>query len=55
METQPKHSGDSDQQIDSFLLYLATERGLSAAYQLSVRQTCYRGRNPLRPGPKLAK
>ncbi|MDB0056013.1 tyrosine recombinase XerC [Akkermansiaceae bacterium] len=26
-------------QIDSFLLYLATERGLSAAYQLSVRQT----------------
>lgn len=26
-------------QIDAFLLYLATERGLSAAYQLSVRQT----------------
>ncbi|MEN8736224.1 MAG: site-specific tyrosine recombinase/integron integrase [Akkermansiaceae bacterium] len=26
-------------QIDSFLLYLATERGLSSAYQLSVRQT----------------
>jgi integrase/recombinase XerD len=25
--------------IDSFLLYLATERGLSAAYQLSVRQS----------------
>ena len=25
--------------IDSFILYLATERGLSAAYQLSVRQT----------------
>lgn len=26
-------------QIDAFLLYLATERGLSDAYQLSVRQT----------------
>lgn len=26
-------------QIDGFLLYLATERGLSSAYQLSVRQT----------------
>lgn len=26
-------------QIDSFLLYLATERGLSSAYQLSVQQT----------------
>lgn len=26
-------------QIDQFLLYIATERGLSAAYQLSVRQT----------------
>lgn len=26
-------------QIDSFILYLATERGLSTAYQLSVRQT----------------
>lgn len=26
-------------QIDSFLLYLATERGLSSAYQISVRQT----------------
>ncbi|MGC6427641.1 MAG: site-specific tyrosine recombinase/integron integrase [Akkermansiaceae bacterium] len=26
-------------QIDSFLLYLATERGLSPAYQLSVQQT----------------
>lgn len=25
--------------IDSFILYLATERGLSASYQLSVRQT----------------
>ena len=25
--------------IDQFLLYIATERGLSAAYQLSVRQT----------------
>lgn len=25
--------------VDSFLLYLATERGLSAAYQLSVRQS----------------
>ena len=25
--------------IDNFLLYLATERGLSPAYQLSVRQT----------------
>lgn len=28
-----------ESQIDSFLLYLATERGLSSAYQLSVRQT----------------
>ena len=28
-----------ERQIDSFLLYLATERGLSSAYQLSVRQT----------------
>lgn len=26
-------------QIDSFILYLATERGLSTAYQLSVQQT----------------
>ena len=26
-------------QVDSFILYLATERGLSTAYQLSVRQT----------------
>jgi integrase/recombinase XerD len=26
-------------QVDSFILYLATERGLSDAYQLSVRQT----------------
>lgn len=26
-------------QIDQFLLYIATERGLSTAYQLSVRQT----------------
>jgi len=26
-------------QIDSFILYLATERGLSAAYQLSVQQS----------------
>ncbi len=26
-------------QIDQFVLYIATERGLSAAYQLSVRQT----------------
>jgi integrase/recombinase XerD len=26
-------------EIDGFILYLATERGLSAAYQLSVRQT----------------
>ena len=26
-------------QIDQFLLYLATERGLSTAYQLSIRQT----------------
>jgi len=26
-------------QIDQFLLYIATERGLSSAYQLSVRQT----------------
>jgi integrase/recombinase XerD len=26
-------------QVDSFILYLATERGLSAAYQLSVRQS----------------
>ncbi|WP_035614314.1 site-specific tyrosine recombinase/integron integrase [Haloferula sp. BvORR071] len=26
-------------EADSFILYLATERGLSAAYQLSVRQT----------------
>ncbi|MEC9054945.1 MAG: site-specific integrase, partial [Verrucomicrobiota bacterium] len=26
-------------QIDSFILYLATERGLSDAYQLSVRRT----------------
>jgi integrase/recombinase XerD len=26
-------------QIDKFLLYIATERGLSTAYQLSVRQT----------------
>ena len=25
--------------VDSFILYLATERGLSTAYQLSVRQT----------------
>ena len=28
-----------DTQIDQFLLYIATERGLSSAYQLSVRQT----------------
>lgn len=27
------------QLVDSFILYLATERGLSSAYQLSVRQT----------------
>ncbi len=27
------------QLVDSFILFLATERGLSAAYQLSVRQT----------------
>ena len=27
------------QLVESFILYLATERGLSAAYQLSVRQT----------------
>ena len=26
-------------QVDSFILYIATERGLSPAYQLSVRQT----------------
>ncbi len=26
-------------QVDSFILYLATERGLSTSYQLSVRQT----------------
>ena len=26
-------------QVDSFIIYLATERGLSPAYQLSVRQT----------------
>nr|NIP93357.1 integrase [Akkermansiaceae bacterium] len=26
-------------QIDNFILYLATERGLSDAYQLSVRRT----------------
>ena len=26
-------------QVDGFILYLATERGLSTAYQLSVRQT----------------
>ena len=26
-------------QIDTFILYLATERGLSDAYQLSVRRT----------------
>jgi integrase/recombinase XerD len=28
-----------EQETDAFILYLATERGLSAAYQLSVRQT----------------
>lgn len=28
-----------ERQIDSFILYLATERGLSPSYQLSVRQT----------------
>lgn len=28
-----------EQEIDAFILYLATERGLSTAYQLSVRQT----------------
>ncbi len=28
-----------ERMIDSFILYLATERGLSAAYQLSVRQS----------------
>ena len=28
-----------DRQIDSFILYLATERGLSTAYQLSVRRS----------------
>ncbi|GAA5484510.1 tyrosine recombinase [Haloferula sargassicola] len=28
-----------ERQIDGFILYLATERGLSDAYQLSVRQT----------------
>ena len=27
------------QKIEQFLLYLATERGLSVAYQLSVRQS----------------
>jgi integrase/recombinase XerD len=26
-------------ELESFIRYLATERGLSAAYQLSVRQT----------------
>ncbi|MDB4552463.1 site-specific integrase, partial [bacterium] len=26
-------------QVDGFILYLATEKGLSTAYQLSVRQT----------------
>lgn len=28
-----------DKSVESFILYLATERGLSSAYQLSVRQT----------------
>jgi len=28
-----------EDQVDSFILYLATERGLSTAYQLSVRQS----------------
>ncbi|MGB0775254.1 MAG: tyrosine-type recombinase/integrase, partial [Akkermansiaceae bacterium] len=30
---------DTSHHITSFMLYLATERGLSTAYQLSVRQT----------------
>lgn len=30
---------DTERLIDSFILYLATERGLSSSYQLSVRQS----------------
>jgi integrase/recombinase XerD len=33
------HDGAVEREIDGFVLYLATERGLSEAYQLSIRQT----------------
>ncbi len=34
-----ENSGPVDQEIDHFLMFLATERGLSTAYQLSVRRS----------------
>ena len=39
MGGNPHHFRLMEKESDSFIRYLATERGLSAAYQLSVRQT----------------
>lgn len=41
MESEPQQwqLGAVEREIDGFVMFLATERGLSAAYQLSVRQT----------------